>query len=120
MKKLTIYEKPTCSTCRVAIGVLNDSGRAYERVRYYDEPLSAKKLLELMRKSGLPLDEFVRTKESAWKAMGKKVEDFTPESLAALLATDPDLIQRPILECGDRVTVGRPVERIGEFLKECK
>jgi arsenate reductase len=38
--------------------------------------------------------------------------------LISLMIEHPDLMQRPILERGSRAILGRPPERILEFLKE--
>ena len=116
MEELIIYEKPTCSKCRAALTLLDESGRPYRKVRYFETPLSKAKLLELMGKSDAPAREFVRTKEPAFRRLGRPVDDFSDAELAALLARNPDLIERPILECGDRATIGRPVERAAAFI----
>ena len=47
-EKVTIYQKPTCSKCRTAIGVLKDRGIEFESINYYETPLSAKELKSLL------------------------------------------------------------------------
>src|SRR5436309_3182811 len=119
MNDFIIYEKPTCSTCRAVMLLMDESGRPYRKVRYYEERLSAAKLKELIEKSGLPPQEFIRTKESAWKQFGKDASMLTASQVAELLSQNPDLVERPILECGDRATVGRPRERAAAFIASC-
>lgn len=119
MPELVIYEKSTCSKCRAAGHLLDASGKPYRRVRYHEKPLSPKKLMELIGKSGLPPASFVRAKEAAWKALGKDASALSVREIAELLAAHPDLIERPILECGNRATLGRPLERAAAFIASC-
>jgi arsenate reductase len=116
MPELIIYEKPTCSTCRVAVSMLDASGKPFKRVRYYDDPLSAQKLQELLGKLEMRPIDIVRTKEPLYKELG--VADMSDEEIIAALTEHPDLLQRPIVEYGDRAVLGRPPEKVEAFVKE--
>lgn len=118
MDELVIYEKPTCSTCRVAISILDASGREYRRVRYHDDRLSAGKLKELVGKMGLRPHDILRTKEATFKSLGTPLASMSDAYVLDLLARHPELIERPILECGDKAVLGRPTENVSIFLKE--
>jgi arsenate reductase (glutaredoxin) len=118
MDDLVIYEKSTCTKCRAASALLDASGREYRRIRYHDEPLNAAKILELALKIGVAPRELVRTNEARYKEIGKDVKTMTDEEVARLLADEPDLLQRPILECGTRAVLGRPTGNVAAFLKE--
>lgn len=118
MDELVIYEKPTCSKCRVAVQILDKSGREFRRVRYHEDRLSPAKLRELVRKMGLRPHDIVRTKEETFKKLDKKLDGMTDAEVITLLAKYPELIERPILECGDRAVLGRPTENVTAFLKE--
>jgi arsenate reductase (glutaredoxin) len=41
-----------------------------------------------------------------------------PEAVIDLLAEHPRLLQRPIVVKGDKAIIGRPKDRISEFLAE--
>jgi arsenate reductase (glutaredoxin) len=41
---LTVYEKPTCSTCRRLFDLLTGRGVDFERVDYHVEPLPEQKI----------------------------------------------------------------------------
>jgi arsenate reductase len=118
MEEIIIYEKPTCSTCRVAVNMVGESGAPFSRVRYYDEPLTEKKLAELIRKMGITARELLRTSEPLYRELGLAKADLSDTELIALMVKHPDLMQRPILERGDTAILGRPTERITEFLKQ--
>ena len=118
MDEITIYEKPTCSKCRAAIGLLDQNGVPYQKVRYHDAPLTKKKLGSLIRKLGITPRELLRTEDPAYRALALKPDMLSDDAVIALMLEHPDLIQRPILERGDRAIIGRPTERVTAFLKE--
>ena len=114
--KIIIYEKPTCSTCRLAMQVLRDMGVQFEKVDYYEKPLSEKKIGELLRKMGISARELLRTRESIYKELGLVKKDLSDSELIALMAKYPDLMQRPIIEKGDKAVLGRPVENLKKLI----
>lgn len=114
--KIVIYEKTTCSKCRAAIALLDKSGRPFTRVAYYETPLTTGKLKELVGKLGMRAAELVRTNEPAYTKMDIDAFEMPEEEVIKLLVENPDLLQRPILEYGERAVLGRPVENIYAFL----
>ena len=115
MEEIIVYEKPTCATCRTAMTLLNEHGVEYRKVRYYDERLSEEKLAELIAKMGITPKELVRKGDAA-KA-GVNIDAMSDEELVAAMVENPDLMQRPILERGERAILGRPPEKFLEFLR---
>ena len=63
MKRLTVYEKPTCTTCRRLAALLTERGIDFERIDYTAEPLTENQLRALLQKAGLRPRDVVRTKE---------------------------------------------------------
>jgi arsenate reductase len=114
--KITVYEKPTCTKCREADRLLRESGYDYEKVNYYLEPIGEVKLRELIGKMGLAPRELMRTGEAVYKELGLGQRELSDDELIRLMVENPDLIQRPIVERGDRAVLGRPTERIKELL----
>jgi len=96
--------------------LLRESGIAYEKINYYIEPLSKKKLTELLRKMNMKPRELLRKSESVYKKLGLAEDKFSDSELIALMIEHPDLIQRPIVERGDRAVLGRPTENVKELL----
>jgi len=117
MEKITIYEKPTCTTCRNVHAALKESGVDFAAVNYYVEPISKPKLKELLSKMGISAFELVRKKEDIYKELKLSSREVTEGELIDLMAKHPDLIERPIVEQGKRAILARPAERIKEFLK---
>jgi arsenate reductase len=44
--KITIYQKPTCTTCREVHAALKASGADFDAVDYYMDPIPKEKLKE--------------------------------------------------------------------------
>jgi arsenate reductase len=115
--KITVYEKPTCTKCREMDKLLREIGVDFDKVNYYLEPLSKSKLTELIRKMGIAPRELLRTSEPIYRELGLGKGEFTDEQIISLMVKHPDLIQRPIVEKGNRAVLGRPVENVKELLK---
>jgi arsenate reductase (glutaredoxin) len=96
--------------------LLRESGIAYDKVNYYTEPLSRKKLTELLRKMDMKPRDLLRKSEAVYKEFGLAEDKFSDSELIALMIEHPDLIQRPIVERGDRAVLGRPTENVRELL----
>lgn len=79
-------------------------------------PLSEKKLRELVKKMGIQPRALLRTTEAIYRELGLGKKDFSDDEIIALMARHPDLIQRPIVERGDRAVLGRPTEKIKALL----
>jgi len=96
--------------------LLRESGVDFDKVNYYVAPLSKSKLTELIRKMGLTPRELLRTSEPVYRELGLGKGEFTDEQIISLMVKHPDLIQRPIVEKGNRAVLGRPVENVKELL----
>lgn len=116
MNKITVYQKPTCTTCREVYTALKESGVDFEAVNYYLEPIPKPKLKELLRKMRIKASELLRTKEPIYKELKLAEKKLSEDELIDLMAKHPDLIQRPIVEKGNRAILARPAERLKEIL----
>lgn len=116
MNQITIYQKPTCTTCRQVYKVLTESGVDFNAVNYYIEPLSKAKLRDLIKKLGIPARDLFRSKEDIYKELKLAGKELRDEEAIELMVKHPDLIQRPIVEKGSKAILARPAERIREIL----
>jgi len=96
--------------------LLRASGVSFEKVNYYIEPLTKKKLVELLGKMKLKPRDILRTSEPIYRELGLGKGDFTDDQIVSLMAKHPDLIQRPIVERGKRAVLGRPTENVKALL----
>lgn len=116
MTELTLYHNPNCSTSRHALAEVEAAGVDAEVVQYLKTPLSAAELLDLMDKLEDPPADLVR-KDGFFKEQGLVEGDYAdPKAVAALLEQHPRLMQRPVLVKGDHAIIGRPKDRVPEFL----
>ena len=60
--------------------------------------------------------ELLRTGEAVYKELGLGRRELSDDELIRVMAENPDLIQRPIVERGARAVLGRPTERIKDLL----
>ena len=114
--KITVYEKPTCTKCREMDRFLRESGVDFDKVNYYLEPLGEKKLRELIKKMAIKPRELLRTSESIYRELELGKKESSDDELIELMVKHPDLMQRPIVERGDRAVLGRPTENVKELL----
>ena len=114
--KITVYQKPTCTTCRQVYAALRDAGVDFDAVDYYTDPIPRTKLRELLRKMGIPARELLRTKEDVYKTLRLGERELTDAEIIDLMVRHPDLIQRPIVEKGARAILARPADRLREIL----
>lgn len=75
-------------------------------------------LLELVGMLDGPVENLVR-KDPAFKALGLRAESYVgnKEAVTALLLRHPELMQRPVLVRAGKAIIGRPKDRIADFLK---
>jgi arsenate reductase (glutaredoxin) len=116
-EKITVYEKPTCSTCRNLVKILKDAGIDFEKVDYYVAPLSTSEIAGLLKKMGISARELLRKTESTYKELDLAKADLKESEIIALMVKHPELMQRPIVEKGNRAVLGRPLDNVKEFLK---
>ena len=113
---ITVYEKPTCTKCREMDRFLRESGVDFSKVNYYLEPLSRKKLEELIGKMKITPRDLLRKSEPIYRELGLGKGEFSDDEIISLMVKHPDLIQRPIVERGNRAVLGRPTENIKDLL----
>ena len=70
-------------------------------------------LTTLIAKTGLRPIKLVRQAAAAGLT-----EDTPDEAVIAVMVADPSLIQRPIVEVGDRAVLARPIEKALELLDQ--
>ena len=116
MSTTIIYQKPTCSTCRQVIKLAQASGKPFQAINYYEQPFTKAKLKNLLKKAGLKARDVLRTKEDVYKKLMINETNLGEDDLIDLMLKHPDLIQRPLVEKGDRAILARPAETVSSFL----
>ena len=116
MADITVYHKPTCTTCRQAVQILKDSGKPFMAINYYEQSFTKAQLKALLKKVGLSPKDVLRTKEDLYRELGLAKAQLSDDELLDLMVKHPDLIQRPIVEKGDQAVLARPADSIKKLL----
>jgi arsenate reductase len=81
-------------------------------VNYFNEPFTETTLGALIKKTGLRPYKLVRGAAAAG------INEDTPDAkVIAAIVADPNLLQRPIVEVGNKAVVARPIEKALELIK---
>ncbi len=116
-RKLTIYQKPTCTTCRQAVKLIEASGQDFEAINYYEHPFSKGALASLLKRAGLTPRDVLRSKEEIYKKLKLGEKHLSEDELLGLMVTHPDLIQRPLVDAGSTVILARPADSLKKLLR---
>jgi arsenate reductase (glutaredoxin) len=117
MNDFVIYHNPRCSKSRETLALLEEAGITPRIVKYLDSPLDGEELIDLAKLLDLKPIEFTRTKEADFRALGIKPEHIHDEQVIELMASNPKLIERPIVvKDGLRAVIGRPPENVKSLL----
>jgi arsenate reductase len=93
-------------------GLFRENGIGYDKVNYFNEPFTKAGLETLIKKTGLRPIKLVRGAAAA----GLSEESPDKDVISAMVA-DPNLLQRPIVEVGDKAVIARPIEKALELLR---
>lgn len=116
MADVTILHNPRCSTSRHALAEAERAGSEVEIHDYLKRPLDEAELRDLLAKLEDAPTDLVR-RDAAFKELGLTDSDVrSVDQVVAVLTEHPRLMQRPLLVRGDRAIIGRPKDRVPEFL----
>ena len=113
--KAKIYHNPRCSKSRATLALLRARGVDVEVIDYIETPPSKDTLRALWRKLGGPALGMVRTEDQEFRPHAQRA--LTDEEVIDLLAREPRLLHRPIVELGGAARIGRPPERVLELVE---
>lgn len=111
----TIWHNPKCTKSREALALLSEKNQEIEVIKYLETSPTRTQIEILLGKLGISARALMRTKEELYKELGlAKIED--ENLLIDALAQHPKLIERPILIRGNQAVIGRPIEKVIDFL----
>ena len=115
---IRIYYKSDCSKCQAALETISEETQEEtELIEYIETRPGEKEITDLVAMLGIRAEQLVRKKEDIYieKFSGK---DLSEEEWIQALVQYPELIERPIIIYGDKAVIGRPPEKIIEFLRD--
>jgi len=98
------------------VQILNDLNVEYEIVDYLNNPPSADELELLAIKMGVKARDFIRTKEAVFKELNLQLHLDDEHFIFQKMSENPKLIERPIVVKGDKAILGRPPNKVEDFL----
>jgi arsenate reductase len=110
---LTLMHNPHCPTSVHALDALADAGHDVTVRKYLlvAERLSEAEVRSLAeRLQGDPVDALIR-RDKRYRDLGLEADGLGLDEVVAILVEHPALLQRPILDDGEHVVIGRPRER---------
>ena len=113
---ITLYHNPHCSTSRNALALLREHGVEPQIIDYLKTPLTRDELAALIARSGLPVRDFLRSKEALYTELQLDNPALDDAALLDALAEHPKLFSRPVASGDKGVRIGRPAERVLELL----
>ncbi|MFO0768313.1 MAG: hypothetical protein U0231_16355 [Nitrospiraceae bacterium] len=69
MAEITIYQKPTCSTCREAVRLVRESGQPFTAINYYEAFHEGATQGTAQESGTLSPRDVLRTKEDIYKTL---------------------------------------------------
>ena len=116
MSQFTIYHNPRCSKSRQTLALLEEHGVTPDVVLYLENPLSPQTLTALLGKLGISARDLLRKGEDDYKDNNLKDPSLGEAELIAAMHQYPKLIERPIVESGERAVLGRPPENVLDLI----
>ncbi|MBC8882768.1 arsenate reductase (glutaredoxin) [Flavobacterium piscinae] len=114
---IKILHNPRCGKSREGLSLLEETGNPFEVIKYLDNPLAESQLTELVKKLNIAPLDLIRQKEKIWIEQFKGKE-LTDAELIKAIANNPILMERPIVISENKAVIGRPPQKIIDFLKK--
>ena len=113
--KATIWHNPLCGTSRKTLAILEEMpGLELEVIEYLSDPPSPAKLAQLYRDAGLSPGEGLRLRGTDAEERG--LPGASDAEVLEAMASEPILIERPLVETEKGVRLCRPQDKVREIL----
>ena len=106
---MRLYHNPRCSKSRQAVVLLREAGIEFEDYRYLSEGIHSDDIEVLSTLSGI-----IRPKDVIGDV---DIKNLDSNGIQTLLKEQPKCLERPVLIINGQAVIGRPPERILEFLQ---
>lgn len=104
-----IWHNPRCSKSRAALAALQARGITPQVRLYLTDPPDATAITAMLAALDLPAAALLRPRE------GAPLKGQAEDALISAMATDPSLIERPVVRHGSRAVIARPVTEIARL-----
>jgi arsenate reductase len=112
---IKIYHNSRCGKSRTAMQILQEKEIEFEVIEYLKTPLNQNQIKALLKKLGMNAMDLIRKNEEIYKTNFKDLQ-LSEKDWIKVLAENPILIERPIIENNERAIIARPPELVEEFI----
>lgn len=112
--KATIWHNPKCGTSRKTLAILEESGADVTVVEYLKNPPARDKLAQLYADAGITPQQGLRMRGT--DAAERGLPEADADTVLDAMASDPILIERPLVETAKGVRLCRPQDVVREIL----
>ncbi|MDX1703342.1 MAG: arsenate reductase (glutaredoxin) [Altererythrobacter ishigakiensis] len=112
--KATIWHNPKCGTSRKTLAILEESGADVTVVEYLKNPPARDKLAQLYADAGITPQQGLRMRGT--DAAERGLPEADADTVLDAMASDPILIERPLVETDKGVRLCRPQDVVREIL----
>jgi arsenate reductase len=115
--KATIWHNPKCGTSRKTLAILEETPEIeLEVIEYLKNPPTRTKLEQLYRDAGITPKDGLRVRGSPAADLGLMDDDATGDQILDAMASNPVLIERPLVETEKGVKLCRPQDLVRELI----
>ena len=113
---MKVYHNPRWGKSRKTLEILQCEGIKYKIIEYLKTPLNKRQIKSLLGKLDLNPHDLVRRNNSLYKEL--KISSFKNDGdkIISILASYPELLERPIVEITKKAVIARPPENIYSLL----
>lgn len=108
---MKIYHNPRCRKSRETLALIRENGIEPEITEYLKKVPGKEELKKLLMKLNYKPSELLRKTEPIFREKFKG-KNFAEEEWLQIMIEHPKLIERPIVERGNKAVLGRPPENV--------
>lgn len=112
---ISILHNPRCGKSREGIALLEASGKAFEVIKYLEQPLNEEELNALIQKLNIRPIQLIRQKEKIWIEQFKN-QNLSDKEIVKAIVNYPILMERPIVIAEKKAIIGRPPQQILDII----
>ena len=111
---IKIYHNPRCGKSREGLLALENLNIHFEIIKYLENPITKKELINILNQLNYKPIELIRTKENIWKKDYKN-KNLSDDAIINAMILHPKLIERPIITYKDKAIIARPSSKIEDI-----
>jgi len=113
---ITIYTKPSCSSCRKVKAWFNEWEIPFVEHDITKKPLEKKDILDMLYKAENGAEDIISIRSKAFKEKKIDFKTMTLSELVVFIQENPMVLKRPIIVDERRIQVGYNAEEITIFI----